>query len=335
MFTRPEALTDELIASTLAAWWGIPVEESEYLAVGFGSHHWAIRTPEGVRWFLTVDDLEAKRHSRAEPLTGARYRLNAALTTARRLREGGLDFVVAPVATSAGAVLAPIGGRFEAALYPWIEGRTDSYGEYTSNSDRREVVALLGNLHSSDLSNVPEARRDDFAVPNREELMRAIEEVGRPWDTGPFAEPARQLLRARASEVESLLQRYEQLVDGAREVPDRVAVTHGEPHAANTIVTATGRVLIDWDTTLIAPPERDLWMIVHGDDAAAAAYEALTGVRPRPPLLNMYRMLWDLMEIAGYTTFFRQSHSDTADAAESWKNLNEYLDISRRWPLER
>lgn len=248
VFTRPEGLSDELIASTLEAWWGIPVEESEYLAVGFGSHHWAIRTPEGVRWFLTVDDLEAKRHSLAAPLTGASERLNAALTTARRLREGGLDFVIAPVATSAGAVLAPIGGRFEAALYPWIEGRTHSYGEYTSNSDRLEVVALLGNLHSSELSNVPKRAATILTVPNREELMRAIEEVGRPWDTGPFAEPARQLLNDRASDIESLLQRYEQLVAGAHEVPDRVAVTHGEPHAANTIVTATGRVLIDWDT---------------------------------------------------------------------------------------
>lgn len=232
-------------------------------------------------------------------------------------------------------VLASIGGRFEAALYPWIEGRTHPHGEYTSDSDRREVVALLGALHSSPLSNVPDARRDDFAVPNREELMRAIEEVGRPWDSGPFAEPARQLLRAQAKEVESLLQRYDKLVTGAREAPDRIAVTHGEPHVANTIVTATGRVLIDWDTALIAPPERDLWMILREDDAAAAAYEALTGVRPRARLLNMYRMLWDLMEIAGYITFFRQSHRDTADATESWKNLNEYLDISRRWPLER
>lgn len=116
---------------------------------------------------------------------------------------------------------------------------------------------------------------------------------------------------------------------------DHVAITHGEPHAANTIVTATGRVLIDWDTALIAPPERDLWMVLDRDAATSATYEAITGVRPCAPLLDMYRMLWDLMEIAGYTTFFRASHTDTADATESWKNLNEYLDISRRWPLKR
>lgn len=184
-FTRPNGLTDEIIASTLAAGWGVNVEASEYLAIGFGSHHWAIRTPEGDRWFLTVDDLEANRHSPGEPLTEASGRLNAALRTARRLRDGGLEFVIAPVATSVGAVLAPIGAQFEAALYPWIEGRTHSYGGYTSESDRREVAALLGALHSLDVIKVPEARRDDFAIPNREDLMRAIDEVGRPWASGP------------------------------------------------------------------------------------------------------------------------------------------------------
>ncbi len=334
MFTRPDDLTDEVIAATLATWWGIGVDVTEYLAVGFGSHHWSIRTPGGERWFLTIDDLEAKRHRPGEPLPEVRQRLNAALETARCLRDNGLEFVIAPLPTTAGTVLAPVEDHFDAALYPWIEGRTHANGVYEHHSDRREVIGLLGAVHSVDTSTARETGRDDFAIPNRDELMRAIDEVGRPWDFGPFAERTRRLVSERAGEIESLFRRYDDFVDQAREVPDHVAITHGEPHAANTIVTATGRVLIDWDTALVAPPERDLWMVLDGTAEMSAAYEARTGVRPVGPLLDMYRMLWDLMEIAGYTAFFRVLHTDTRDAIESWTNLQEYIDISGRWPLD-
>ena len=34
-----------------------------------------------------------------------------------------------------------------------------------------------------------------------------------------------------------------------------VVVTHGEPHVGNAIRTEAGWMLVDWDTTLLAPPE--------------------------------------------------------------------------------
>lgn len=76
-------------------------------------------------------------------------------------------------------------------------------------------------------------------------------------------------------------------------------------------------------------------MVLANGATTPTTYEARTGIRPRAPLLDMYRMLWDLMEIAGYIAFFRVPHSDSADATESWKNLTGYIDIPRRWPPHR
>jgi spectinomycin phosphotransferase len=39
-------------------------------------------------------------------------------------------------------------------------------------------------------------------------------------------------------------------------------VTHGEPHRANVIRDGQELHLVDWDTTLLAPRERDLQMIL-------------------------------------------------------------------------
>lgn len=92
----------------------------EYRPVGFGSHHWSV-SAGGDRWFLTVDDLDAKLRSRREARATAADRLRAALTTTRDLLDGGLGFVVAPRRAAGGDVLVPVGERFAAALYPHVE----------------------------------------------------------------------------------------------------------------------------------------------------------------------------------------------------------------------
>ncbi|MPZ79263.1 MAG: phosphotransferase [Actinophytocola sp.] len=52
---------------------------------------------------------------------------------------------------------------------------------------------------------------------------------------------------------------------GRRRTARSAGAHHGEPHRGNTITTPNGVVLIDWDTTLIAAPERDLWALVGED----------------------------------------------------------------------
>ncbi|HUF34127.1 MAG TPA: aminoglycoside phosphotransferase family protein [Acidimicrobiales bacterium] len=320
------------MADALAVGWDLPVTSVAYLPVGFGSHHWSVRTGSGERWFLTVDDLEAKRHSADEPPTRGHARLDAALRTARELRDAGLDFVVAPVPTSDGELLVPIDDRYVAALYPHIDGCGHGYGEYDSDTDRREVVDLLVALHTTAVETAPGAGHEDYSIRTRDDLEQALDDTGQPWDSGPYAMRARLLLAERAPLVDALLRRYDELVASATGDPDHLAITHGEPHAANTMSTDAGRVLIDWDTALIGPPERDLWMVIDEGDPLVATYEARTGTRVAGALLELYRMLWDLTEIAGYVTYFRAQHTDTSDAAESWVNLVDHIDIASRWP---
>ena len=67
------------------------------------------------------------------------------------------------------------------------------------------------------------------------------------------------LLDAHAPDLDVLLRTYEDLARRVASREDRFVITHGEPHAANAITAPSGLVLVDWDTVLLAPPERDLW----------------------------------------------------------------------------
>ena len=60
MFTRPIDIADADLVAILAAGWGLDDVSVDYLAVGFGSHHW-LATTASTNWFVTVDDLVAKR----------------------------------------------------------------------------------------------------------------------------------------------------------------------------------------------------------------------------------------------------------------------------------
>jgi spectinomycin phosphotransferase/16S rRNA (guanine(1405)-N(7))-methyltransferase len=138
---------------------------------------------------------------------------------------------------------------------------------------------------------------------------------------GPFAEPGREVLRDRRSQIVQSLRRYDRLVARETGTRGRLVVTHGEPHRGNTITTPNGSVLIDWDTTMLAPPERDLWMIAAEDPGVMDAYVAASGTRPRTSALDLYRLRWSLTDIAVYTDEIRRPHEHNEDTLTAWHQL--------------
>jgi spectinomycin phosphotransferase/16S rRNA (guanine(1405)-N(7))-methyltransferase len=330
VFTQPPELPDAAVADALLAGWELSVSTLGYLAVGFGSHHWLATDINGARWFVTIDDLVAKRESIDETEGVTFERLRAALATARALNDSGAAFVVAPIPALDGAIVRRVSGRFAVALYPYIEGTTRR-GNYEASSDRLAVCDLIVAIHSTETPS-NDTIHDDFALANRDALEQALGDLSRSWDLGPYSDRARALLSDHANGVERLLAHYDRLADAARARPDHTVVTHGEPHIENVIFTTTGPVLVDWNTALIAPPERDLWMLESGDGAISGAYTDATRIPVLSSMLDLYRLRWDLAEIAVYIAQFRDPHTETADTRESWKNLNHYLDPALRWP---
>jgi spectinomycin phosphotransferase/16S rRNA (guanine(1405)-N(7))-methyltransferase len=310
MFTRPDDLADDAVADAVRDGWGVRADGIEYVPKGFGSFHWQIESGRR-RWFVSVDDLRLKR----------RDRLTAALSTARSLRDGGLEFVVAPERTQASGVVHVVGEHFAVALYPYVDGETYAYGSFDTRADRLGVLDLIARLHAV---RDTVALVDDFAIPRRD----GLDDVDGTWDTGPFGEPARRLLTRHMSSVRRLLDRYDALAVAVNR-PERFTLTHGEPHRANTITTPTGVVLIDWDTTLLGPPERDLWAFADEDGQTVDDYRARTGRVPRADALAFYRWRWDLTEISLYVAEFRAPHRDSADTAVAWEEFTKHLDPDR------
>lgn len=322
MLTRPAHLTDADIQRALSEGWAFQASDVEYAAVGYGSHHWYATTGT-VRWFVTVDDLDARRCGLTDTRREAGDRLQAALTAACALRSAGLEFAVAPTLTVLGDVTHPVGDRYVVAVYPHIEGDTHEWGAYPTRRDRLAVLDLIAAVHDAPVP--PSLRCDDFLIPQRDHLEMRLDEQDLPWGSGPYADPSHDLLQRHRRLVHEVLVNYDQMAAHVAVQSERRVVTHGEPHRGNTINTPDGVVLIDWDTVLLAPPERDLWSLIGEDPCTAMDYAHRTGVDVDRVAVRLYRLWWDLCEVSLSVAALHSPHSDNSDTQLAWKNLNRYL----------
>jgi len=331
VFTAPDDLPVCLIRNALATGWSFTATSLQYQPVGFGSHHWLATDARGGQLFVTVDDQAMRLHGGDDTWEAAFGRLRRAFETALSLRrDAGLGFVVAPVAAASGSAVTRLTDRYSLAVHPYLDGaesRPD--GTFASRADRLAVVSLLARLHTA-LAWPPDP--DPFAVRLAGELEDAIDRTGESWDSGPYGERARQLLARHGRAVTELLAAYDRLASRVAARPERMVITHGEPNGANVLRTVDRFVFVDWESVLLAPPERDLWGLAETDASVLDDYSALTGTVIDQDALRLYRLWYDLAEISGYIGWFSGSHGGTADSAEAWQNLQYYLRPAERWP---
>ena len=283
MLTPPAGLPEAALRPVLERCWGIRARSVQYRPVGWGSHHWEVSAEAGSRWFVTADDLENKRMSQAEPLTAG---LPAAARGAvRRRRPEGMRCRV-----RGGA--GPGAGRraARAGQHPVRPGGLPVRRRPELRLGRRSPLPRTGWPCSTcwPPRTLPRPR-----PAGARWLTTSPCRTGTSWrppaSPGPAPgtwdpTPARlaRLIQEHAAPIRRLLARYDHLVTAARTQPARTVLTHGEPHPGNTMLTGGGWVLIDWDTALTAPPERDLWSLDPGDGSILGAYASLTG-SPRGP----------------------------------------------------
>ena len=190
VLTEPADVDREALTQVLTWHWSVQVASLDYLAVGFGSHHWVATDDRGRRWFVTVDDLRNARWTET-PYDQVRR----AFETARALhRDAGLEFVLAPTPDDTGAVVRHLGAHHSVAVFPFLDATSAEFGDFPSVADRRAVLGLVGRLHAA-TDRIPAdlPRREDFDLPGRRHLLAAMAHTDEPWRAGPFGEPAREL----------------------------------------------------------------------------------------------------------------------------------------------
>jgi spectinomycin phosphotransferase len=314
---RPKEITDGVVVAALARQWAITVQDLSYLPVGFGGYHWLAVDQNGSRWFVTVSDMAAP----SRPLPD----LPAAMQTAAWLAtEAGLEFVVAPVPTTAGEVVGSLSSRHALTLFPYLDAAPGRFENPIGDGDRGAIIDMLAALHAAIPAGIQVPSRP-LELASRLAIDQALASLGVPWRGGPYAEPGRALLATYERQLRKAFARFDGLVDQVRRADGPAVITHGEPHPGNLLRTPAGLRLIDWDMTALARPERDLWWVISGDQDAAR-YTRRTGWLIDQDALALYRLRWGLEDIAEFLSEIRGPHQRTADARMYLTGLREALE---------
>ncbi len=235
----PENVTDAEVLATVRAHWSTDVDGVEHLPVGFGAHHWSATVRGRPVYFLTLDSLDAGRSAGHD---------HASLESAYAVASGlmfPLDFVVAPVPSHGGTWTVPLPGG-ALSVTPWI------VGENPVSADLDVLSDMLRRLHAV---TPPPGLREWTTITPPSLPMELTALVRTPWEAGPYGERARSAVRGRLDAIEEWSATYHALADVARRRP--WVITHGEPGEHNLMVTVGRTRLVDWETILLAPAERD------------------------------------------------------------------------------
>ncbi len=298
----PTGISDDQVLDVVRREWDHAVDRVEHLPIGFGAHHWRASAAGVARWFATLDRPTSTR----PPDT-----YEAAYAAAHDLANGGLSFVLAGATTHHGRFTTDCGPGL-LSVTPWQEG--ESCGRsFRDDAERDETTAMVLALHGT--APPPSLRPWSTVVdPLLVDVLR--DRAAAPWLDGPLGEEARSALLTRIDAVAAWAAEHHRLLDLAKASRDRWVTTHGEPMPHNHLLTPTGRLLVDWESALLAPSERDTRDLV----AAGAALSA------DPAMARLFDLEWRLGEVDGYSVWFAAPHTGTDSDRVALAGLLEELE---------
>jgi spectinomycin phosphotransferase len=259
-----------------------------------------------------------------------------ALPVLEELHALGIDTVTRPVRTRAGELTADLHGRM-LVVFDFIEGRTgstsdDQFTPASFDYDFDEYVALLARIHTvTPLVGSP-MPREDFSLPfagRYEQLSGQV--LSEPPSTPPQA-ILRRLMEQRREEMDRDWATLRTLVETCRNDVWTPVLTHGDGGGNNVLTGTDGRLyLIDWDSLMLGPPERDTWFYMSNPTSEAEFCRRYRQVFPEyrtdPARYRYYLFRRFFEDLLGYVANIVESSSVEQQA---W-NFAELEQTCYRW----
>jgi spectinomycin phosphotransferase len=314
-------ISDERIRICLRDHYGLHANEIAFLPIGNDVHTAVYRAiaDDQTAYFLKL------RSGAFDPTTVAIPDL---------LHRRGIAQIIPPIRIGEGELWARMDG-YAVTLFPFVTGR-NGFAAPLTERQWRELGAAVRALHETVVppslgTGIP---REQYA-PLWRDRVRAVQElVATTAFTEPVAAQMAAYLHAKRAEIAHIVARAEALGAQLRaEAPPRV-LCHADLHAANVLIDVGGALfIIDWDTLLFAPKERDLMFIGGGVGGAwNSAQEAAWFYRGygqstiNPVALAYYRFERIVEDIAEYSERLLLSNARGADRAAGFAKFpNQFL----------
>lgn len=339
MREKPD-VPDESLSACLRDDFGVRAAEVAFLPIGndVDSAAYRVLAHDATAYFLKLRGW--RRSGRFDPATVALPRF---------LHDAGIAQVIAPIPTRDGRLWVDL-GDFAVILSPFVAGRN---GFETPLSGRQwaELGAALRAMHTATVPPTLSAliAREAYASHWRDRVRATQARVEGQEFADPVAAQLAAFLRAARRVIAHMVARADALGEALRASPPTPVLCHADLHAANVLLTADGRLyIVDWDTPIFAPKERDLMFIGGGvggawdtEGEAALFYRGYGRTEIDAAALAYYRYERIVEDIAEYSERLLFTDEGGADRAISLDKFllqfgpGRVVEIARRTDEER
>jgi len=251
MLEKPD-LDDQDIIDCLRDSYALPVTQVTFLPLGADSNTAVYRavSDDGTPYFVKL------RRGYFDETT---------VLIPALLHDQGVTQIIAPLPTQTRQLWARL-GDFTVTLSPFVAG----HNGYEVNLSDRHWVELGRVLKQIHLLVMPPALRE--RIPREaysahwRDLVRGFQaQVADTRFGEPIAAALAVFLHDKRAVVSELVSRAERLAQVLRTRDLEYVLCHADIHAGNGLIDAAGRLyVVDWDTLMLAPKERDLMFVGGG-----------------------------------------------------------------------
>lgn len=251
MLEKPEIDEREII-QCLQTEYGLAVRAITFLPLGADQNTavYQVASQDGSAYFLKLRRGEFDEASVAVP---------------NYLYEQGLRQIIPSFPTHKGqhtATLSP----FQLILYPFVDGKNGFERDLT-DSQTAEFGAALKQFHTTEFPRAitQSIQRETFSSRWRDTVRLYLRRIEEESFQEPVAAEMAAFLRSKTVEAADLVQRAERYAHQLRESSGEFILCHGDIHGWNLlIVDERTFYMVNWDTLIFAPKERDLMFIGSG-----------------------------------------------------------------------
>lgn len=324
---KPKVNNQDLIECLLTQY-GIEVERLSFLPIGadFNTAIYQVIAVDQREYFLK--------------LRGAGFSESSALIPSH-LDKKGVHSVIPPIETKSGALWVSL-ERFKLILFPYIFGSNAveeklseqqwvQFGKAVKELHSLPVEEILSRAALSDFTLTDAAvPRETFSSPWCERVHSFLERIQSDTFNDDIAMQAAFFLKSNRDLLMENLEQLNNLKGTIKKQSFNTVMCHADLHGWNLMSDQKKKVyLIDWDTLILAPKERDLMFIGAGiwdsgyspNQEKAFFYQGYGETDIDHELIHYYRLERIMEDIAVYCEHIFLS----TDSSEDRKQSFEYL----------
>ena len=250
----------------------------------------------------------------------------SAVAVPKFLSDLGIKQIIPPLATETGALWAAL-PPFSMILYRFVDGR-NGFEVPLSDAQRIEFGMAMKQFHTADMpaaltANIP---RESFSPRWRDMIRSFLTRIERETFADPLAAELALFLQANRRETLALIGRAEHLAQAIEAEETPFILCHADIHGWNLLIDGDDQLyVVDWDTLIFAPKERDLMFVGAGlggnghslEEEVAFFYEGYGRVQIDPKGIAYYRCERIIEDIALYCEQIFLSDDDGEDRKQA------------------